>query len=42
LGTVKFSSSFAITDENPDDQQKGTVYFIISSDRLTEEFMKKE
>jgi hypothetical protein len=41
LATVKFNSDFSITDETPGEQQKGTIYFIISSDRLSEEFMEK-
>ena len=39
LATVKFNSDFSITDEALKEQQKGTIYFIISSDRLSEEFM---
>ena len=39
LATIKFNSDFSITDETLGEQQKGTIYFIISSDRLSEEFM---
>ena len=39
LATVKFNSDFSITDRTLDEQHKGTIYFIISSDRLSEEFM---
>lgn len=42
LATVKFSSSIPIMEENPDGEPQGTVYFIISSDRLTGQFMNKE
>ena len=41
LATVKFNSDFSITDEALKEQQRGTIYFIISSDRLSEEFMDK-
>ena len=39
LATIKFNSDFSITDETLGEQQKGTIYFIISSDRLSKEFM---
>jgi hypothetical protein len=42
LATVKFNSTFEITGEAPKEQQKGTIYFIISSDRLSEEFMGRD
>lgn len=39
LATVKFNSTFSITDETLSEKQEGTIYFIISSDRLSEGFM---
>ena len=42
LATVKFNSTFSIADENTAEQENGTIYFIISSDRLTEEFMENK
>ena len=39
LATVKFNSTFSISDKDSHEQPKGTIYFIISSDRLSEEFM---
>lgn len=42
LATVKFNSAFSITNESPEEELKGAIYFIISSDRLTAEFMKNE
>lgn len=42
LATVKFNSTFSIADENTAEQENGTIYFIISSDRLTAEFMENE
>ena len=39
LATVKFNSTFSITDETVSEQHQGTIYFIISSDRLSEGFM---
>lgn len=42
LATVKFNSAFEISNEAPDDKQKGAIYFIISSDRLSQEFMGRD
>lgn len=39
LATVKLSSEFPIAPEESREPQKGLVYFIISSDRLNEEFL---
>lgn len=39
LATVKFSSDFEITST---EQQEGAIYFIISSNRLTTEFMNRK
>jgi hypothetical protein len=41
LATVKFSSSFKITGENPGLGEAGINYFIISSDPLTQEFISR-
>jgi hypothetical protein len=42
LATVKFSSAFEITPENPDHEKTGPVYFIVASDPLTQEFINQE
>ncbi|MCL7489038.1 MAG: hypothetical protein M8357_12800 [Desulfobulbaceae bacterium] len=42
LATVKFSSEFPITEEIQEGEGDGTIYFIVSSDRLTEEFTKNK
>ena len=39
LATVKFNSTVAITNEDPEKKQSGTIYFIISSDHLIQDFM---
>jgi hypothetical protein len=42
LATVKFSSSFAITAENSDQEGTGVIYFIVSSDPLLLEFINRD
>lgn len=41
LATVKFSSTVTVTEENPDPEQIGTAYFIISSDPLLQDFIRQ-
>jgi len=39
LATVKFSSSFELTAEDPDGRQTGAIYYIITSDPLVRQFI---
>jgi len=41
LATVKFNSTVSITADEPDKKQNGTIYFIISSDHLLQNFMHR-
>ena len=41
LATVKFNSSFDITSENIEQEQSGSIYFIISSEPLIQEFISQ-
>jgi len=42
LATVKFNSSFEVMAEDPDPEETGTIYFIISSDPLIRQYVELE